>query len=185
MMNHLVSINAEGGPLLCLDATRAAAWKGVDEDADFNSLCSDIDREPRFSAKVITVGGASCVVWEMQGAGTADIFSDAFGAIRIVRAWLAEDSADVVQELANVEPHLRKEVGEITVAGDILAVLWAAESGERIPLSVDGAFKAATGTAINESVFAIKVASGRYRCFDELVEARQSQARRLTLIPVL
>ncbi len=183
-MNHLFSINAEGGPLLCLDANGALAWRGAEGDGgDYNNLCLSIDAEPNFSAKLIAMGGVPCVVWEMQGAGTADVFVDSSGMIRILRAWLAEDTADELQNLADGEAHSRGEIGEIDVRSGVLAVFWAAESGEQMPQDIDVLFKEAGGSAIDESTFAIKVASGRYKCFDEFIEAGQSQARRLTLIP--
>ena len=113
-MNHLFSINAEGGPLLCLDAGAAVKWKGAEDGAtDYEMLCSKIDNKPDFSAAVLSICGTACAVWEMAGAGTADVFLQPSGNICIVRAWLAPDATNEFAKLAGVDPILRQEIGGV------------------------------------------------------------------------
>lgn len=183
-MNHLFSINAEGGPLLCLDARAAVKWKGAEDRAkDYKMLCSKIDNKPDFSAAVLPICGTACAVWEMAGAGTADVFLQPSGNLCIVRAWLATDPGDELAKLAGGDPILRQEIGEIDLPSGTLAVLWAPESGLAVPETIDIPFRSVKGTAINDSVFVIKAAFGRYRCCDDQIELGNSRARRLTLIP--
>lgn len=183
-MNHLFSLNAEGGPLLCLDARAAAVWKGAENGArDYAELCAKIDAQPYFSAAVIPIVGTSGVVWEMEGAGTADVFIQSDGRVEIVRAWLTEDTAEELAKLTERKPVSRVELGVIDIPSGVVAVLWAAESGRGMPQQMDAAFKRIVGTAINESAFAVNVANRRFSCWDERVEIGESQARRLTLVP--
>lgn len=183
-MNHIFSLNAEGGPLLCVDAGAAARWKGAEDDApDYANLCAAIDAQPEFSATITLLAGFPGVVWEMQGAGTADVFVGDDGRITVVRAWLSEDTNDEVGELADTEPVSRMVLGVIDVPSGVLAVFWSVESGRTIPQHIDSRFKQIDGTAIKGSVFALKTTTSRYTCSDELVKVRNSHARRLTLSP--
>jgi hypothetical protein len=183
-MSHIFSLNAEGGPLLCVDAGAAARWNGAEGDAqDYGNLCAVIDAQPEFSATITPIAGLPGVVWEMQGAGTADVFVGDDGRITVVRAWLGEDANDAVEALADTEPVSRMVLGVIDVPSGVLAVFWSVESGRTIPQHIDSRFKQIDGTAVKGSVFVLKAATSRYTCCDELVKMRNSHARRLTLSP--
>ena len=163
-MNHLFSLNAEGGPLLCVDASAATRWSGAEDGArDYTALCLAIDAQPEFSAKLMPIAGVSGVVWEMEGAGTADTFVYADGRIKIVRAWLIEGSNEEVMALTESEPVSRVQLGVIDVPSGVLAVFWAPESGRRIPQHIDAAFKRIGGTAIAGSAFAVNATKSPYQ----------------------
>src|SRR5205814_1954545 len=101
-MKHVFSINAEGGPLLCLDARAATRWKGSEAgSADYKNLCARFDARPELAATVLTVGEQPAVAWEMSGPGTADVFETGDGRIRIIRAWLDEETPEELEQLAS------------------------------------------------------------------------------------
>ena len=66
---------------------------------------------------------------------------------------------------------------------NVLAVLWSAESGERIPVTPDADVQHVPGTSLGDSAFLIKVSGRCYRCQHDEVNIGTSQARRLTLLP--
>lgn len=137
-MKHLFSINAEGGPLLCLDARAATGWKGCEAGStDYENLCARFDAQLELPSAVLTVGEHSAVAWEMSGPGTADVFEAGEGRIRIVRAWLDEDTPEEIEQLASADAPSHVDVGEIEIPSGSLAVLWAPESGQKIPFSTE------------------------------------------------
>lgn len=183
-VRHLFSINAEGGPLLCLDAQAAIGWKGYEcGGADYENLCSRFDAQPELEAIVFTVSQHSVIAWEMSGPGTAEVFRSADGHIHIVRAWTDDDAHDAVGLLASVESFSHVDVGEIEVPSGLLVVLWSPESGQRILLATERDVQPVTGTSLDGSAFVVKVTSRRYRCRHDEVRVGAVLARRLTLIP--
>jgi hypothetical protein len=183
-MNHLFSINTEGGPLLCADMDAARCWKGSEAgSADYEDLCARFDATPKLAATLITVGDHPAIAWEMCGPGTADVFRSTDGLIRIVRAWVDEDAQEEIEKLAAHDAPSHVEVGEIEIPSGLLAVLWAPESGQRIPLSTEQDVQRVSGTSLNDSAFLLKVSSSRYRCQHDEVNVGVSRAVRLTLIP--
>jgi len=183
-MKHLFSINTEGGPLLCLDARAATGWKGCEAGStDYENLCARLNAQPELAATVFTVGERSAVAWEMSGPGTADVFETDEGRIRIVRAWLDEDRAEEIEQLASADASSNQNLGEIEIPSGLLAVLWAPESGQKIPLSTERDVQRVPGTSIDDSAFVLKVPSRRFRCAHDEVRVGAALARRLTLIP--
>jgi hypothetical protein len=183
-MKHVFSINAEGGPLLCLDAHAATGWKGSEgEGTDYANLCATFDGQPELAATMLTVGEHSAVAWEMSGPGTAEVFKAAEGRIRIVRAWLHEDTPQEIQHLASAEASSHTDVGEIEISSGLLAVLWAPESGNKVLLSTERDVQRVAGTSIDGSALVMKVPSRRFWCEHDEVRVGVAHARRLTLIP--
>lgn len=183
-MKHLFSINTEGGPLLCLDARAATAWKGCEGGStDYENLCARFDAQPELGATMLTVGEHSAVAWEMSGPGTADVFDAGEGRIRIVRAWPDEDTPEEIEQLASADAPSHVDVGEIQISSGLLAVLWGPESGQKIPLSMERGVQRVPGTSVDDSAFVMKVPSRPFRCEHDEVRVRAALARRLTLIP--
>jgi hypothetical protein len=183
-MKHVFSINAEGGPLLCLDARAATSWKGSQSGStDYENLCARFDAQPELAATVLTIGEHSAVAWEMSGPGTADVFEAAEGRIRIVRAWPDEDTPEEIEQLASADAPSHVDVGQIEIPSGLLAVFWAPESGEKIPLSTERDVQRVPGTSIDDAAFVMKVPSRRFRCEHDEVRVGAALARRLTLIP--
>lgn len=183
-MKHVFSINAEGGPLLCLDARAATGWKGCEGGStDYENLCARFDAQPELGATVLAVGVHSAVAWEMSGPGTADVFETGDGRIRIVRAWPDEDTPEEIEQIASADASSHLDVGEIDIPSGLLAVLWGPESGRNIPLSMERDVQPVPGTSIADSGFVLKVPSRRFRCEHDEIRFEAALARRLTLIP--
>lgn len=121
-MKYLFSINTEGGPLLFLDAGDAKEWKGAEEGStDYDNLCAVFGRTSEVAGFVIAVGGRSAIAWEMSGAGTADVFrEDTTGIIRIVRAWVQEDTPKELMSLASFESSSGQDIGEFEIISGVI-----------------------------------------------------------------
>ena len=184
-MKRLFSINAEGGPLLLMDAATAGKWRGVEAgSSDYQELCAILDDSPSAPGLFFNVGGSLCLAWEMSGAGTADVFRKENGVVRLVRAWLAKDTPEELQRLADAEDKDGTLVGELPITSGYLAVLWAPESGETIFASGEGEVQEVKGTSIDESAFLVNMPIKKYACVHDEVAVGDSQARRLSLIPL-
>src|SRR5438105_6947018 len=99
-MRHLGFVQAEGGPLVLLDTALARSWAGI-AGSDYNRACDFFDSHPDAEGGIITVGPGWALVWEMGGAGTADISESQDRSVVVVRAW-PSSAADksVVKTLA-------------------------------------------------------------------------------------
>jgi len=183
-MNHLFSINAEGGPLLLIDAIAVAQWDGAENGGEnYQRLSAMFDVSPNIQGLLFDVKCNLALAWEMSGAGTADVFGDASGVVRIVRAWLSEDTAEELENLALAVSQSSVSIGEIYVPSGRLAVFWAPESGKFITNSGAEEFRMVKGTVLAQSAFVMKVTSKKYECLHDEVKVGMSQARRLTLRP--
>jgi hypothetical protein len=184
-LNPIASINAEGGPLLLLDARAATSWRGaLDESKDYENLCAVFDAQPDLQGYETVIGAQRAVAWEMVGGGTADVFQLGGGRLRVVRAWIEEDTSEELEQLALADATTCVAIGDIHVPFGLLAVLWAPESGEPVPTDISGDLQYVEETAVNNSAVVIKVAHQHYRCWHDTVSIKTSSARRLTLIPV-
>lgn len=184
-MKHLFTINTEGGPLLCVDAGCGTHWRGAESpSSDYENLCAIFDSSPQLAATIISIGGCPSVAWEMAGAGTADVFRGDDGCIRVVRAWLDDDTPQELEKLASAHASTHVEIGEVEIPSGIIALMWSPESGQRIPLSLEQGFQRVPGTSVGESAWVFKAAKQRYRCCHDEIAVGKSKARRLTLVPL-
>jgi hypothetical protein len=184
-VKHLFTINAEGGPLLCVDATAGRRWRGAESpSSDYKKLCAVFDSSPELPGTVVSISACRAVAWETSGAGIADVFRGDGGAIRVVRAWLAQDTPQELEGLAFAQATTQVQIGDIEVPSGIVALMWSPESGERIPLSLEDDFQRISGTAVDDSAWVLKATEQRYSCYHDEVVIGEAQARRLTLVPV-
>lgn len=184
-MKPIFEVSGEGGPLLLVDARAARSWRGADEGSgDYEKLCQSFDANDDLEGFEIVVEAHPAVSWEMAGGGTAYVFQLGGGQLRLVRAWLGEDTDEELEQLAALEAPERVAIGDIDVSSGVLALLWAPESGETIPGELSKDFAEVEDTAMGGSAFVLKVAHRRYRCWHDEVSTNTSNARRLTLIPV-
>ena len=176
-------VNAEGGPLLLADFRFAQSWHGAEGDSsDYQRACDALDSEPRLEGIEIPISEGRGVLWEMEGAGTADIFRMSENHIAIVRVW-PEDPLDTrAAETLALQPTANLlELGTLVVATGVLAILWAAENGECLRLSDAVALRPSGETAIQDSVLILRVQKALFRCQHDKVETPSGIARRLHL----
>src|SRR5579871_680659 len=89
-MKYLGAVSSEGGPLLLADARLARDWRGSDEDgSDYARACDLFAGEERPGGP-ISIGQGQGIVWDLEDAGTADVFRVETGRIVLVGAWLDE-----------------------------------------------------------------------------------------------
>lgn len=180
-----IYINAEGGPLLLVDAHAATSWRGaLDESKDYETLCAKFDANRDLEGFATVIDAQKSVAWEMVGGGTAFLFQLGGGQLRLIRAWMDEDTMEELEQLALVDAAQCVAIGDIDVPSGLLAVLWAQESGEPVPHDISGEFESVAGTAMDNSTVVLRVAHHHYRCWHDTVSINTSSARRLTLIPV-
>jgi hypothetical protein len=185
-LKHLFYVNAEGGPLLCADAQVMRSWRGAEPGApDYDALCAVLEGEPHCEGVVIEFAGRPAVAWEMGGAGTADVFLDDSGIIRIVRSWLDDDDhrMSTIAALATAAGPGQTAIGELAVPSGRLAILWAPESGETIREYGDAEVEEVADTSMGASAFVMRVTARRYACLHDEVSLASGDARRLTLVP--
>jgi len=180
-LEHLFSINSEGGPLLCVDATAAANWNTDPSGSDYYNLCASFEASPGSEAVLITIAARAAIAWEMAGAGTADVFRDIDGTMRIIRAWVNDDSSEEIERLANARSPNQTRIGEIDIPSGRLAVLWAPETGKSISAYTDAIAQEVKGTSMDGTYYILKVACGKYSCVHDEVKLGESEVRRLTL----
>lgn len=68
-MKWIISVNAEGGPLLLVDARAVRSWRGADEESkDYENLCATFNVKPTLEGYETVIDGQKAVAWEMVAA---------------------------------------------------------------------------------------------------------------------
>ena len=130
-MEHLGVINAEGGPLLLADFKLAQLWRGTDDDsANYQRACEAFDLQPELEGTEVGVPDGRGVLWEMRGAGTADVFRLSENHIAVVRIWPKNPTDNTAPEtLAACPTQNLLDIGHLLVPSGVLAIFWAVEDG--------------------------------------------------------
>jgi hypothetical protein len=182
-MKHLGYINAEGGPLLIMDANVSCLWKGTaDDGSDYARACQLFDSDPGFEGVAVPIGDGAGMLWEMKGPGTAHAFMG--DHLVIVRTWpVNPDDNTIPEKLAKEPMAAHSELGQIRVTTGVVVVLWSAESGACVrAVSVPPDGRPTGPTAVGSSGLLLKVDTGTYRCLHDQLETKLGVARRLHLV---
>jgi len=182
-MDYLGYINAEGGPLLLMDSVLVPYWKGI-EESDYNRACAIFDNNPEIQGAEIDIGPGRGVLWEMQGAGTADVFKHSESHICVTRIWPHDPKDSRAPQLIAEQP-LRRDhhIGDLLVESGVLVILWAPENGSGIKLLPDAAVSRPTGDmAIDTAGLIVRVPRSSFSCFHDTVEVPAGVGRRLHLV---
>lgn len=170
-MRKINYVDSEGGPLLLVDADLGSFWKGI-ESEDYDRACKFFDSNPHSEGGGISIGHSDGLLWEMNGAGTAYVFSDDDNRVVIVRTWPNDIlRSDIPELMASELPDNLKKIGELKVASGFLLILWAAESGECVN-SGEGIIEGRPvgDFAIETSGAIIRLQPAQYECWhDEIV----------------
>jgi hypothetical protein len=184
-MIYLESVSSEGGPLLLADANVARKWRGVEEGGhDYERACDLFDKNPDLLGGMIAIGKREGLLWELQGAGSAHIFRNNENNFVVVRAWLATpDDANMLLQLAQLEPQELTPLGILNVSTSILAILWATENGECIEtLDVDDFERPSGEMSTEEAGLLLKVKGSEYKCYHDTIRIDGNSAIRCHLI---
>jgi len=182
-MDFLGYINAEGGPLLVMDSVFVPYWKGI-EGEDYDRACAIFDNNPKSEGAEIDIGTGKGIVWEMQGAGTANVFKHSESHLCITRIW-PHDPKDSSAPRLIADQQVRRDqyVGDLLIESGRLVILWATEDGSSIRLSSDADVSRPTGDmAIDTAGLVVRVSRSSFACFHDSVEVSAGVGRRLHLI---
>jgi hypothetical protein len=182
-MQHIGYVNAEGGPLLLIDARLASDWQGTSGN-DYERACKLFDSTAGLEGGEISVGTGKGLLWEIAGPGTADVFKQDDNYL-IVRVWPADPSDQNASALiANQSGTKPVKVGTLLVTGGTLAILWAAEDASLLEphTAVSQPSRPKGETAIDDSILFIPVSGGTiFTCVHDQVETDIGMGRRLRL----
>jgi hypothetical protein len=183
-LQHVGTVSSEGGPLLVLDREALPAWGGIDY-GDFERIGTWLDEHPGTPGYEAAVGAATGLVWDLGGAGTADVFRSAPDRLVLVRAWVTgDDEALVAEAAARPVTGGGTAAGGLTVGSGPVLVFWPVDRGPEIELPAD----AADGDPIalpsmDGAALAVTLPPGRYAAHHDEVAADGVRARRLVIAP--
>lgn len=182
-MDFLGYINAEGGPLLVADSVLVPYWKGI-EGKDYDRACAIFDHCHETEGAEIDIGTGKGIVWEMQGAGTVDVFKHSETHLCISRIWPHDPKdSSAPQMIADQQLRCDQHIGNLLVESGRLVILWASEDGSSIGLTSDADVSRPTGDmAIDTAGLVVRVSRSSFACFHDSVEVSAGLGRRLHLI---
>jgi hypothetical protein len=175
-MKHLGCVSSEGGPLLLTDAVAAENWKGIDDAGqDYARACQIFD--DAVPGGLLAIGEEQALVWDMEDAGTSDVFANEGGFI-VLRSWLGgTEEFDIVVSLAEMAVNRPVHFATIEISTDRLAILWSANSGRSIVIEEADITEFEEGTGL-----LVKTEPGRFDAFHDSVEFDDSSAIRCHLV---
>ncbi len=181
-MERIGFVEAEGGPLILVDAVLARSWTGID-GTDYQRACDFFDQNLDVNVGIIAVGSGSAALWEIHGAGTADVYRSGAKGIMIVRAW-TPPFAEASERIALAEEPGGEilDFGEIEVISGAAVVLWAAESGLGIDVALSPQVRRPRSLNLDNAGLIIPLISGKYKVSHDCVKKAGGEARRLHLI---
>lgn len=180
-MQVLGSVSSEGGPLLLADALAVRSWRGAAEGStDYSRLCEALDRAGPSWGLSWKLGDCDTVVWEAEGAGTADVLRPSPSSILLVRGWFDGDWEAATLDAARVPRGQEDLLGELEILCGVLAILWTPENGTCVTDAdvARGSGEATGDVAISGSSLLVRLPPGRYTCHADQVEVGQGSALR-------
>jgi hypothetical protein len=176
-------VSGEGGPLLIADREIALQWRGADAGSeDYDRACVLLDSGGDTELGTIAIADGQGVLWEMEGGGTADVFSRGPDRAVISRTWLEDPADEGAQRVLAEAPTAELErFAELRVTSGIVAVLWAAENGGAFE-ELDEEGLPAGEMSMGGTGLTFKLAPGVYDCFHDTLSNEAGDARRCHLI---
>lgn len=191
MVKYLGYIDAEGGPIIVVDLNLAPLWRGTDDDGeDYRRACEFFDANPAVEGGAISIASGTGTIWELNGAGTVDIFEVGNNCLTIIRPWLDapqhEPSDQILPRLAEAKLVDPIELTELEVPSAEIVILWAAESGigAKSIIGEKMVRRPTEGLSLDTGALIVPTKAGKYTCLHDTVTVAGSEARRLHLIPI-
>ena len=180
-MEHIGFVEAEGGPLVLIDSALARSWAGV-EGNDYERACEFFDSHASAKGGAISIGSGSALIWEMCGAGRADIYKIEGNGIIIMRAWLAQNAeTSVLKTLAEEPTEKLTDLGEIEIDSNGIAILWATESGHSIDDSASQKVRRPQSLNLDNAGLIVPLTSGKYVAKHDSIKRLGCEVQRLHL----
>lgn len=131
-------VGCEGGPLLLCDAEAFAAWGGavLDDDYELDPAC-DLHRatnvlhpsdDEELEAGAVRFGPHerhTGLVWQMDGAGTAEVATAGDTGVLVMRSWVRNTDAPHRYTTGPAAPSRERPAGGLDLPSGRLAVVWA------------------------------------------------------------
>ncbi|BDI29035.1 hypothetical protein CCAX7_10860 [Capsulimonas corticalis] len=181
-MRYIDYVDTEGGPFLIADGGIVQSWRGSDDGSlDYDRACDIL--LPAKEGSLLSVDAGQALIWETDGPGTGDVYQINENQWLILRAWLNEDTQIAIDALAQSPLINPEDFGVIEITSEVLAILWAPESGSCIlDLNVLDNERPMGEMATGSGGLLIKVKNGIYRCFGDKVAVNDDTARRCHLV---
>lgn len=176
---ELGHVDAEGGPLLIADAELGQLWDRVD-GSDYERACDFFDSLPEKEGGSISIMHGHGLLWEMNGAGTAHIFSLQDQGFILLRSWPVDpDREDVAMLMAAEVPVDLTRLGDLHLSSGSLLILWATENGACVQAAdlVEGG-RPSGEMAFDTAGFIVKSKLTRFTCWYDQIENELGMARR-------
>lgn len=174
-------MSSEGGPFLLADAFAVRSWRGAAEGStDYTRLCEALDRAGPGWGLTWSLGDCNTVVWEAEGAGTADVLRASPSSMLLVRGWFDGDWEAATREAARVPRGEEDHLGELEIRCGVLAILWTPEDGTCVTDAdvARGSGEPTGDVAISGSSLLVRLPAGRYTCHADQIEIGQGSALR-------
>jgi hypothetical protein len=184
MRNWLGEINSEGGPLIIGDLEDLAQWNGIFGDgSDYDQLFDlpYLNGDPGVTA--IRMGDADVIVWEIEGAGTSDVFRTSDG-LTVVRSWpIDQDGRYINSALSELPLTHAQFLSHILVYSETLVISWSVEDiGSFVkPSFIDAAIPLGE-LSVGGSALLVHLSNGRYEVACDKVFSPLGKGRRCRLV---
>ena len=165
------------------DAAALQSWQGSRQEIEHSEKIVNFLNTSQYGLQ-IEVEGHPVVIWDINGPGTIDIFSQSGDNICLVRAWLSDDGdMPEIESLCALPIGANEIIGEITIESGCLALIWSGESGSCIRVSRDGHYSLDTNEMMSDtSGLIVTLSSGIYRCTADEVRTDTAEARRCHIV---
>jgi hypothetical protein len=177
-------VSSEGGPFLIGDHGAIVSWLGSEQGGhDYQRACKFFDETQRKGGEIV-VGQRSCLLWEPDGAGTAEVFRVG-GDLVLLKTWRDEEGDGDLVDLVKSSSEPETFIGRIEADTGKLVILWAPEDGSAL---TSGGFdengRPRHGYSSSEASLLVAVPTGRYDCFHTTIDRDSIFAMRcrLTLV---
>lgn len=177
------AVSVEGAPLLLLDTSQAAEWRGAGGRGEDLSRATEAAAPYGMPGTALSIGLLHAVLWSIP-TGTITAWRSGKDEVVLVRSWLDEADIDdwmnAEQRLAARELASDSSIGPVlSVPSGWLLILWAPEdlTGVDVPLE-DGA---SLDLAIEGSSLVVRLQPGAYATYFDRVGDGANTATRCTL----
>jgi hypothetical protein len=183
-LRRLGHVSSEGGPFLILDAAWLGDWGGEDL-GDYQRVCDWLDEHPDQPGYQADIGPSSGLVWELGGAGTADVFRQSDSRVVLSRPWLKENNEDLAMEAAAAASTSKAPFGTLIVETGTVLIFWSPERGSGVEFDRDAVAdgEPLVVAGMDGAGLAINLPPGRYSAWHDEVKTDRFQARRCWLLP--
>ncbi|HAX82267.1 MAG TPA: hypothetical protein DCY40_06865 [Actinobacteria bacterium] len=174
-------MSSESGPLLLVDVFSVKGWGGSGS-GDYQRICAWLDDHPSVPGYQVDLGTGLALVWELGGAGTADVYRRTAQDLLLIRSWADADLH--ASEAAGLPPlDSLSRLGGLTVTSGFVLAFWPPAAGHEIDVPsvlADGVQVEVSG--VSDAGLIVALSAGRYSAYWDEVFSATTEARRCWLV---